>query len=106
MVTSDRCPRISCTWRRLALFFNRWVAHVCRHTCGVTCFFTFASALNVTADELLGIATPKPKRQTAKGKLHQVFESAAKLPRRQQQQIAEVVQALVAQHANGNGKPA
>ena len=34
------------------------------------------------------------------------FESAAKLPRRQQQKIAEAVQALVAQHANGNGKPA
>jgi transcriptional regulator with XRE-family HTH domain len=65
-----------------------------------------ATALNVTADELLGVAPPKPRRQPAKGKLHQVFESAAKLPRRQQQKIAEVVEALVAQHANGNSKPA
>lgn len=65
-----------------------------------------ADALGVTADELLGVTPPKPKRQPAKGKLHQVFESAAKLPRRQQQKIAEVVEALVAQHANGNSKPA
>jgi transcriptional regulator with XRE-family HTH domain len=65
-----------------------------------------ATALNLTADELLGVTPPKPRRQPAKGKLHQVFESAAKLPRRQQQKIAEVVEALVAQHANGNSKPA
>ncbi len=37
----------------------------------------------------------------AKGRLQLVFESAAKLPRRQQDKIAEFVEAFVAQHANG-----
>ena len=49
---------------------------------------------------------PKPKKQAAKGRLQLVFESAAGLPRRQQQKIAEVVEALVAQHGNGQSKPA
>jgi transcriptional regulator with XRE-family HTH domain len=61
---------------------------------------TLADALGVSVDALLGVAPPKPKRQPAKGKLQQVFESASKLPRRQQQKIAEVVEALVAQHTN------
>jgi transcriptional regulator with XRE-family HTH domain len=60
-----------------------------------------AEALNVSADELLGIRAPKPKKQAAKGRLQVVFESASKLPRRQQRKIAEVVEALVAQHASG-----
>jgi transcriptional regulator with XRE-family HTH domain len=63
-----------------------------------------AHALGVSVDELLGVTPPKPKKQAAKGRLQLVFESASKLPRRQQQKIAEVVEALVAQH--GNGKPA
>jgi hypothetical protein len=51
-------------------------------------------------DALLGVTPPKPKRQAAKGRLQLVFETASKLPRRQQQKIVEVVEALVAQHAN------
>lgn len=62
-----------------------------------------AHALGVSVDELLGVTPPKPKKQAAKGRLQQVFESAAKLPRRQQQKIAEVVTALVAQHRQQNG---
>lgn len=58
--------------------------------------------LNVSADALLRLAPPKPKKQVAKGRLQLVFESASKLPRRQQQKIAEVVEALVAQRANGD----
>ena len=58
-----------------------------------------AAALNVSADQLLGLTPPKPKKQAAKGRLQQVFEEASKLPRRQQQKIAEVVEALIAQHA-------
>lgn len=60
-----------------------------------------ADALSVSADELLGLTPPKPKRQPAKGKLQQVFEAAAKLPRRQQSKIADVVEAFVNQHTNG-----
>src|SRR5262249_46307473 len=58
-----------------------------------------AQALSVSVDELLGVSPPKPKKQAAKGRLQQVFEEASKLPRRQQQKIAEVVEALIAQHA-------
>jgi len=59
-----------------------------------------AHALSVSVDALLGVTPPKPKRQAAKGRLQLVFETASKLPRRQQQKIVEVVEALVAQHAN------
>jgi transcriptional regulator with XRE-family HTH domain len=59
-----------------------------------------AHALGVSVDTLLGVTPPKPKRQAAKGRLQLVFETASRLPRRQQQKIVEVVEALVAQHAN------
>lgn len=65
-----------------------------------------ARALAVSIDELLGVKPPKPKRQAAKGRLQQVFEAASRLPRRQQEKIAEFVEAFVNQHAHGNGKPA
>ena len=61
-----------------------------------------AHALGVSVDALLGVTPPKPKKQAAKGRLQLVFESASKLPRRQQQKIAEVVEALVAQRVNGD----
>ena len=58
-----------------------------------------AKALGVTVHDLLG--EPKPGRAvTPGGKLGQVFDQVAKLPRRQQDKIIEVVQALVAQRAN------
>jgi transcriptional regulator with XRE-family HTH domain len=60
-----------------------------------------AHVLGVSVDEFLGVTPPKPKKQAAKGRLQLVFESAAKLPRRQQEKIAEFVEAFVAQHANG-----
>jgi transcriptional regulator with XRE-family HTH domain len=57
-----------------------------------------AKALGVTVEELLG--EPKAKRSsTPGGKVRQVFESVTKLPRRQQQKIVEVVEALVSQHS-------
>ncbi|MCI0538750.1 MAG: helix-turn-helix domain-containing protein [Verrucomicrobiales bacterium] len=60
-----------------------------------------AKALGVTVHELLG--EPQPGRAvTPGGKLGQVFDQVSKLPRRQQDKIIEVVQALVAQRANGN----
>lgn len=64
-----------------------------------------ALALNVSVDALLGVTPPKPKRQAAKGRLQLVFESASKLPRRQQEKVAEFVEAFVNQQTNGaNGK--
>lgn len=55
-----------------------------------------AKALGVTVEELLG--EPKPKRIVGPGgRLGQVFEEAAKLPRRQQQKVAEFVEAFVRQ---------
>jgi transcriptional regulator with XRE-family HTH domain len=59
-----------------------------------------AQALNVSVDELLGVTPPKPRKQAAKGRLQLVFEAASKLPRRQQEKIAEFVEAFVKQHAD------
>jgi len=58
-----------------------------------------AKALGVTVEELLG--APKPQRTTSPGgKARQLFDAVSQLPRRQQQKIIEVVEALVAQHAH------
>ena len=57
-----------------------------------------ARALGVSIDELLGVTPPKPKRTVAKGRLQKVFEEAAKLPRRQQEKIAELVEMFVERH--------
>jgi len=57
-----------------------------------------ARTLGVTVEELLG--EPKLRRVPAPGgKARQVFEIVSRMPRRQQQKIVEVVEALVAQHA-------
>ena len=61
-----------------------------------------ANALGVSVDALLGVTPPKPKRQAAKGRLQSVFEAASKLPRRQQEKVAEFVGAFVKQHANAD----
>lgn len=58
-----------------------------------------AAALGVSIDALLGVQPPKPKRQAAKGRLQRVFEEASRLPRRQQEKIAEFVEAFVKQQA-------
>ena len=61
-----------------------------------------ANALGVSVDILLGVTPPKPKKQAAKGRLQHVFEAASKLPRRQQEKVAEFVGAFVKQHVNGD----
>jgi transcriptional regulator with XRE-family HTH domain len=62
-----------------------------------------AKQLGVTVDELLGVAPPKPKRQpAAKGRLQKVFESASKLPRRQQDKVAEFLEAFVEHQKGGS----
>lgn len=53
-----------------------------------------AAALGVTVEELLG--HEKPRRAAAPGgKMRQVFEQVQKLPRRRQDKIVEVVEALL-----------
>lgn len=59
-----------------------------------------AKALGVSVEELLGESKPRCAA-TPGGKARQVFEAVSRLPRRQQQKIVEVVEALVAKHANG-----
>jgi transcriptional regulator with XRE-family HTH domain len=64
-----------------------------------------AKALGVTVEELLGQA--KPSRVSGPGgRARQLFEAVSRLPRRQQQKIVDVVEALVAQQANGSRKAA
>ena len=53
-----------------------------------------AQALGVSLDELMRTTPPRPK-PAPKGRLHEAFTAAAKLPRRQQQKIVEVVEALL-----------
>ena len=48
-----------------------------------------------------GVAPPKPQEAGGRKVVQLVFESASRLPRRQQEKIAEFVEAFVAQHANG-----
>jgi len=64
-----------------------------------------AKALGVTVEELLG--QPKPSRVTAPGgRARQLFEAVSRMPRRQQQKIVEVVEALVAQQTHEQRKAA
>ena len=59
---------------------------------------SLAKALGVSVDELLGVSALRPKPKPAKGHLQKVFDAAAKLPRRQQEKIAEFVEAFVNAH--------
>jgi len=56
---------------------------------------SLARVLGVSVDELLGVAPVRTKCVPAKGRLQVVFEEASKLPRRQQQKVAEFVEAFV-----------
>ncbi len=58
-----------------------------------------AKALGVTVHELLGEARPKGVVAPG-GKLGQAFQEALRLPRRQQEKLAEFVRVFIAQHAS------
>jgi transcriptional regulator with XRE-family HTH domain len=58
-----------------------------------------AQILGTTVSELVGEA-PSKRAQGPKGKLNQVFESVSQLPRRQQNKVAEWVEAFVNQQAS------
>lgn len=57
------------------------------------------SALNVSAAELLNGNETKARGTGPAGRAKLMFETVSKLPRKQQQKILDVVQALVSQHA-------
>lgn len=61
-----------------------------------------AKALGVSVHDLLG--EPKPGRLvTPGGRLGQVFEQVAKLPRRQQQKVIEMAEGFLALHKHASG---
>ena len=64
-----------------------------------------AAALGVSVQELLG--EPAPKRAAAPaGKLGRVVESLAKLPRRQQEKVVEMIETILAGHQAKRSKAA
>lgn len=61
-----------------------------------------ARVLGVTVEELLG-QPPNRKRGTAPpGKLGQLFDNVARLPRRQQEKIIELLEPYVSHHAKAS----
>jgi transcriptional regulator with XRE-family HTH domain len=54
-----------------------------------------AKALKVSVDALVSGNGHPPKESAPRGKVRQVFEAVTRLPRRQQEKIVEVVDALV-----------
>lgn len=64
-----------------------------------------AEALEVSPAELMEVEAARRRAKPGPaGRLSQVFEEAARLPRRQQEKIAEVVLALVKQYAEQRQK--
>ena len=61
-----------------------------------------SGALNISLEEMVGNTVRKREGGPA-GKMRQLFETASKLPRSQQQKIAAVVEAFVSHHANNHG---
>ena len=58
-----------------------------------------AKALNVTLDEWVSGKPLKVRQQSGPaGRVRKLFEAVNRLPRRQKEKIADVVEALVAQH--------
>jgi transcriptional regulator with XRE-family HTH domain len=61
-----------------------------------------AAILEVSIEHLLGQVELRPRNGGPAGRLRQVFERASRLPRHQQNKIAEFVEAFVAQHREKN----
>jgi transcriptional regulator with XRE-family HTH domain len=58
-----------------------------------------ADALGVRVEELLGREVKRKMVAAPNGRARLAFNAVSKLPKRQQQKIVEVVEALVAQHS-------
>jgi transcriptional regulator with XRE-family HTH domain len=64
-----------------------------------------AKALGSTVEDLLG--APRGGKVTAPGgKLGSAFQQASRLPRRQQEKLAEFVRVFIAQHSSDSAKAA
>ena len=62
-----------------------------------------ADIFGVRVEELLGHEVKRKPVAAPSGRARLAFDKVSKLPKRQQQKIIEVVEAFVAQQANGNG---
>jgi transcriptional regulator with XRE-family HTH domain len=62
---------------------------------------TMADIFGVRVEELLGHEAKRKIAAAPSGRARLTFDRVSKLPKRQQQKILEVVEAFVAQHANG-----
>lgn len=60
-----------------------------------------ADALGVSIEQLLGRQTRRAHAVAPNGRSRLAFQAVSRLPKRQQQKIVEVVEALVAQHTAG-----
>jgi transcriptional regulator with XRE-family HTH domain len=61
-----------------------------------------ARALGVTVEELLGHPPSRKRTGTPPGKLGQLFDNVARLPRRQQEKIIELLEPYVSHHAKAS----
>jgi transcriptional regulator with XRE-family HTH domain len=59
-----------------------------------------AEVLKVTPDYLFGRNGQKTRQSGPVGKMRQLFESASRLPRSQQQKVLDVLQPFVREHVN------
>ena len=58
-----------------------------------------AEILDVSANELLGLAKAAPKKRGPQSQLERQMAAIASLPRKEQQQLLAVVEAFISQHA-------
>ena len=65
-----------------------------------------AKVLGVQVEELLAVPSSQHRRGGPAGKMRRLFEAASTLPRGQQQKVAAVLEAFVAQHSERQVKPA
>ena len=62
---------------------------------------TLARLFDVSVDSLVGQEPPKPRGAGPAGRMRRLFEAASQLPRNQQQKVIALLDAFVAQHAQG-----
>ena len=58
--------------------------------------------LKVTPDHLFSGSVPKAKQNGPFGKMRQLFESASRLPRSQQQKVSDILAPFIREHAVSN----
>ena len=60
-----------------------------------------AKLFAVSVDALVGQEPPRQRGSGPAGKMRQLFDAVSRLPRRQQQKIAAVLEPFILQHASG-----